>query len=218
MNCPNSNSSFGPEAVVRLRVAFERTPHPMLIADNQRRWVTGNDAAAELLGISRVEIPWHGMDDFTPSTERQRLQNGWGVLLAANGEAEGRGELYLANRGSVPIEFSATANVQPGRHLSVVIPLCAHPFEMAKDASDPDATWTRLWAEERRMVELTEREREVVTLVASGLQSAVIAERLFVSSETVKSHVQNAMRKLGVHTRAHAVAVALVTGQITWDL
>jgi DNA-binding CsgD family transcriptional regulator len=40
------------------------------------------------------------------------------------------------------------------------------------------------------------------------------AARLRVSPETIKSHVQNAMAKLGAHTRAHAVAIALSTGQI----
>jgi DNA-binding CsgD family transcriptional regulator len=45
-----------------------------------------------------------------------------------------------------------------------------------------------------------------------------MAELLFLSPETVKSHVHNAMGKLGVHTRAHAVAIALVTGQITWEM
>ena len=64
---------------------------------------------------------------------------------------------------------------------------------------------------------LTEREREIMTLVASGLQSGDIAERLFLSPETVKSHVSNAMHKLDSHTRAHAVAMALVTGQIAWE-
>ena len=57
-----------------------------------------------------------------------------------------------------------------------------------------------------------------MTLVASGLQSGDIAERLFLSPETVKSHVHNAMGKLGAHTRAHAVAIALVTGQIAWEI
>ncbi|MEA2346386.1 MAG: hypothetical protein QOG62_173 [Thermoleophilaceae bacterium] len=213
----NPGSRFGPEAVVRLQTAFERTPHPMLISDDQRRWVTGNDAAAELLGMSRVEIAWHSMDDFTPPTERQRLREGWGVFLA-DGEAEGRDQLYVPSRGSVPVEFSATANVQPGRHLSVVIPLDAHATELAQGASDREAAWARLWADRRGTVELTEREREVLTLVASGLKSGEIAEHLFLSSETVKSHVQNIMSKLGVHTRAHAVALALVTGQITWEL
>lgn len=67
-------------------------------------------------------------------------------------------------------------------------------------------------------LQLSEREREVMTLVASGLQSSDIAGRLFLSPETVKSHVHNALGKLGAHTRAHAVAIALVTGQIVWDV
>lgn len=63
---------------------------------------------------------------------------------------------------------------------------------------------------------LTEREREVMTLVAAGHQNPEIARRLFLSPDTVKSHVKNAMGKLDSHTRAHAVAVASVSGQITW--
>jgi Bacterial regulatory proteins, luxR family len=54
----------------------------------------------------------------------------------------------------------------------------------------------------------------VLGLVAAGLRSGDIAQRLFLSSETIKSHVQNAMTRLGAHTRAHAVALALGTGQI----
>jgi DNA-binding CsgD family transcriptional regulator len=56
-----------------------------------------------------------------------------------------------------------------------------------------------------------------MTLAASGGQSPDMAESMFVSQDTIKSHVQNAMTKLGAHTRAHAVAIALITGQITWS-
>jgi DNA-binding CsgD family transcriptional regulator len=107
----------------------------------------------------------------------------------------------------VPVEFNATANVWPGRHLSVFI--------------SPDETSTEqapvVTAGGGRL-QLSEREREVMTLIASGLQSGDIAERLFLSPETVKSHVHNALGKLGAHTRAHAVAIALVTGQISWEM
>ena len=40
-----------------------------------------------------------------------------------------------------------------------------------------------------------------MTLVAAGFQTNAMAEEMFLSPETVKSHVSNAMRKLGVHTR-----------------
>ena len=69
----------------------------------------------------------------------------------------------------------------------------------------------------RNPMPLTEREREVLELVARGLRGGAIAQHLVLSPETIKSHVQNAMTKLGAHTRAHAVAIALGTGQIEAD-
>jgi PAS domain S-box-containing protein len=212
-----ADSKFGPQAVLRLRAAFEHSRNPMLIADDQRRWVTGNDAACELLGIAREEVPWCRMDDFTPPSERQRLEEQWQEFLASGG-AEGWYHLYVPNRGPVPVEFSATANVLPARHLSVFIPPDGGSHGQPGDAQALEAAWTPVLMESGGRLHLTEREREVMTLVASGLHSADIAERLFLSPETVKSHVQNAMGKLGAHTRAHGVAIALVTGQISWEI
>jgi DNA-binding CsgD family transcriptional regulator len=204
----------GSQAALRLRAAFERSRHPMLIADDQRRWVTGNTAACDLLGISREEIPWRTMDEFTSPNERKKLEEQWAAFLASGG-AEGWYQLYVPDRGPVPVEFSATANVLPARHLSVFIP----PEEASGEATKArKATWAPVVAEGTGRLALTEREREVMTLVASGLQSGDIAERLFLSPETVKSHVHNALGKLGAHTRAHGVAIALVTGQITWEI
>lgn len=57
---------------------------------------------------------------------------------------------------------------------------------------------------------LTPREREVIALVAEGRTNAQIAERLWISSGTVRRHLENAYAKLGVHTRTAAVrAVSL---------
>jgi len=208
---------FGSQAAVRLRAAFERSRHPMLLADDQRRWVTGNAAACDLLGIAPEEVPWHTMDDFTPPNERTRLEEQWERFLTS-GTAEGWYHLCVPDRGPVPVEFSATANVLPARHLSVFIPPDKASGEQGESALAHDATWRPVEVEGRGRLELTEREREVMTLVASGGHSDDVAERLFLSPETVKSHVHNAMGKLGAHTRAHAVAIALVTGQITWEI
>jgi DNA-binding CsgD family transcriptional regulator len=212
-----ADGKSGSQAAVRLQTAFERSRHPMLIADDQRRWVTGNAAACDLLRIAREEIPWRTMDEFTSPGERKRLEEQWGAFLASGG-AEGWYQLYVPDRGSVPVEFSATANVLPARHLSVFIPSDETSAEQTKSVLASEATWSPVAAEGSGRLQLTEREREVMMLVASGLQSAEIAERLFLSPETVKSHVHNALSKLGAHTRAHAVAIALVTGQITWEI
>jgi DNA-binding CsgD family transcriptional regulator len=60
----------------------------------------------------------------------------------------------------------------------------------------------------RRAGPLSEREREVLRLVAEGLPNKAIARRLFISANTVNFHLTSVFRKLGVDTRAHAVAVA----------
>ena len=59
---------------------------------------------------------------------------------------------------------------------------------------------------------LTEREVDVLRLVAEGHTNKEIAARLFVSADTVNGHLDNIYRRLGVSDRAHAVAVALRGG------
>jgi DNA-binding NarL/FixJ family response regulator len=56
---------------------------------------------------------------------------------------------------------------------------------------------------------LTPREREVLTLLAEGLRHTEIAERLVITPRTVAKHIEHILVKLGVHSRAQAVAVAL---------
>ena len=55
---------------------------------------------------------------------------------------------------------------------------------------------------------LTEREREVLTLLADGLPNAAIARRLFLSQNTVRNHLSNVFAKLGVSSRSEAIIVA----------
>jgi DNA-binding NarL/FixJ family response regulator len=62
---------------------------------------------------------------------------------------------------------------------------------------------------------LTTREREVLRLLAEGLANEEIGRRLFISAETVRTHVRKAMLKLDADTRTEAVAKALRQGLIT---
>ena len=62
---------------------------------------------------------------------------------------------------------------------------------------------------------LTDRERQVMRLVAAGLTNSEIAERLFVSPTTAKTHVSRAMIKLGARDRAQLVVFAYETGLAT---
>ena len=64
------------------------------------------------------------------------------------------------------------------------------------------------------MRSLTEREREIVTHVAAGLSNDEIAQRLFVSPATAKTHVSRAMIKLGARDRAQLVVLAYESGLV----
>ena len=67
----------------------------------------------------------------------------------------------------------------------------------------------------RLVVRPTPREIEILQLVAEGCSTGTIAASLFISPETVKSHVANAMARLGASSRAHAVAVAYRRGLLS---
>ena len=70
---------------------------------------------------------------------------------------------------------------------------------------------TRAAGEEIR---LTGRERDVLELLAAGLQLEVIAQRLGIGLETVRTHVRKASARLGAANRTQAVAIAIRRGLI----
>jgi two-component system nitrate/nitrite response regulator NarL len=64
----------------------------------------------------------------------------------------------------------------------------------------------------RMMVRLTRREKEVLGLLADGADNDVIARALVMSPQTARTHIQNILRKLGVHSRLEAAAFVVRNG------
>jgi DNA-binding NarL/FixJ family response regulator len=63
-----------------------------------------------------------------------------------------------------------------------------------------------------QLVRLTPREREVLALLVEGLDQEGISSALFISPDTTRTHVQRLVRKLGVHSRAEAIALIVTSG------
>ena len=176
----------------------------MVVADDSRRYVAANGAACLLLRLPEAEILTRRIDDLTPLEDRAEMDALWNQFLL-EGTQRGTFELLMPDGPRLRVEYSATANIEPGRHLSIFL----------FPASDVEQ---RAGARPAAAPVLTQREREVLGMVAMGMGSTWIAAELGVSPSTVQTHVRNCLEKLGARNRAHAIALGLRTGEIRLDL
>jgi PAS domain S-box-containing protein len=177
------------------RLVFEQSSHPIVLLDEDRRIVAANTAAAELWGSSRADLAGRSIVDSIDPGERAQAAREWQAFLRS-GEYSGSRQLLRADGTRVRVSFAARRAPVDGRALSVYVLTPAR-------AGTPEG------AGRGTPLPLTERERQVITLIALGRETDEIAAELHISRETVRSHVRNAMSKLGVHTRAQLVAVTL---------
>jgi putative two-component system response regulator len=136
------------------------------------------------------------LEDATTAGARVLLYTGRGdpEVLAA---AERSSALGVATKAGPPVELVAAVRaVAAGR-----------PYR------DPRLTGALSAAEPKH--QLTPREREVITLLSQGLNGQEVAETLFLSPQTVRTHIRNAMDRVGARTRTHLIAVAVANDEIT---
>lgn len=183
-------------------LVFRRSSNAILLVDDERRIVEVNEPALELVARSRAEVIGKSIVDVIDPSERAESARQWQAFLQS-GEYTGVRDMLRADGSTVAIDFAARLAAVDGRRLAIYVML-------AKDGSWPAPAAQR--SSTRNLTRhLTRREREIVTLIAMGRETAQIAQELHVSPETVRTHVRNAMAKLGAHTRAQLVAIALCT-------
>ncbi len=179
---------------------FERTLDPIVLVDESRRAVAANSAAVDLLGYCRGDLVGRPTDELITSPTQAQRDRDWQRVLQV-GEVSSTYAVRRGDGSQIEIDF-ATKRVCVGqRTLGVVVVWPLGRVTLARQVWD-------------QATPLTVREREVVALIALGHDTNRAAEELFISPETVRTHVRNAMAKLGVHTRAQLVAVAFSRGEL----
>lgn len=182
------------------RDVFKRSLNPIILLDESRRVLEANPAAIEMLGYSPEQWVGRSIDELIMSPSPTQRDRDWQGLLQT-GEQSGTDTLRRSDGVEIEIDFAIRLVRLGQRTLGVAVVLPRDRVTLAREVGGEIAP-------------LTGREREVVALVALGLDTNHMAERLVVSTETVRAHVKNAMVKLGVHNRARLVAVAISRGEL----
>ena len=182
-----------------LRLSLSRTPHIRVVGE-----APDGNAAIDLAGRRKpnvviMDVRMPGMDGLDATKALMEREPNTSVLiftayserslLARGLESGAKG--YILKEAPHDTLVRAIEKVAGGD--SFIDPALMPAFLSGKDREDM----------------LTAREREILQLLADGMSNADVAQRLFISQETVKSHVLHILAKLEADTRTHAVAIAL---------
>jgi DNA-binding NarL/FixJ family response regulator len=182
-----------------LRLSLSRAPHIRVVGE-----ASDGKAAVDLAERRRpdvviMDVRMPGMDGLDATKElTQKIPDIAVLIFTAYSERsllarglESGAKGYILKEAPHDTLVRAIEKVAGGE--SFIDPALMPAFLSGKDREDM----------------LTGREREILQLLADGMSNADVAQRLFISQETVKSHVRHILAKLEADTRTHAVAIAL---------
>ena len=212
---------------------MEAASHPVFVCDERDRVLDLNPAAEALLGAIRADVvgrPFHETTEFRDVFGNRLCSTGCSLHeMVHRGEPIQAFDLDLRRRSGefVRVRMSVVVVLGPGqdhyrmvyhvsqKRASEAVDDTANMPEAAKGnghggvrlrLEDGGARFRRNGSDEPR---LTRREREILTLLVEGERSREISQSLGIRPNTLRSHTQNILRKLGARSKVEAVSLAL---------
>lgn len=185
---------------------FERSRNPMALISEELEYVEVNPMHCEVFGRSRDQIVGTTLYDYLPPDEHPTVQAEADHFLE-HGELSGERRYTMADGTVVRVQYAACSETVTGRKLGLFVTHVVDQEDEEGGAGAGGAVGTNGEG-------LSPREREVVELVAMGKTSRQIADDLTVSTETVRTHIRNALAKTGTRTRAQLVAQVMARGSL----
>ena len=183
--------------------AFAQSRNAMVLLDDERRHVDANGAYVRLLGYPREELIGRPVYRFVAGGPAASPEE-WEAMLAT-GRFSGETNLVPADGSIVAVQWGASVETVTGRRLILFVALSTSRW---------GPQFRRTINVEPEAGTLSNRELEVVRLVALGSTGPEIAGELQITHNTVRTHVRNAMTRLGARSRAHLVAKAVGDGLV----
>jgi PAS domain S-box-containing protein len=183
------------------RAAFKQSRNAMVLVAQNRSLLDVNGAFLQLTGYKRAAIvgnPVYSLVDGGPLMTSEQ----WAHELT-RAQFDGEVGVICADGSVLSSHWGAHTAGPIGRRVVLLVML---------PRSRWGARFRRTIPAEEDPAALSERELEIVRLVALGRSGPEIAEELGIAHDTVRTHVRNAMAKVGARSRAHLVAKALGEG------
>src|SRR4051812_18318743 len=183
--------------------AFKSSQNAMALCDDERRIIDVNGAMAQLSGYRPSQMRGTHTYDYVEGGALLSREE-WRSTIA-RGDVTSDAEIRCADGSGMRVQFGVHPETVTGQRLVLFVALSVsrwgRHFRRSEEGGDS-------------LGELSQREREVLGMVALGATSPEIASTLHISHNTVRKHVSNSMRKLNARSRAHLVAKALGEGHV----